>query len=179
METKFELKNIRAIIGLGNPGQKYYKNRHNIGFRVIDSIAQHFNTSWQRSELMEYATVRPEGYDADIYLIKPLTFMNASGQVIPWLLKKGIKAEQILVVHDELEKGYGQLLVRFGGSHKGHNGLKSIMGMIGQDFWRLKFGIGRPDDREQVPAYVLQDFTRDQELMIPGYIDQVFSLLGM
>lgn len=175
MEPKFDSKNIKAIIGLGNPGQKYHKNRHNIGFRVVDELVNRFHGSWQSSELMEYASLRMG--DHEVFVIKPRTFMNASGKVLPWLLKKGIKADQIVVVHDELEKGFGKVLLRFAGSHKGHNGLKSIMGIVGPDFWRLKFGISRPDDREEVPDYVLADFARNEEEQVPAYIDQILDLI--
>lgn len=180
MEPKFDSTNIKAIIGLGNPGQKYYRNRHNIGFRVVDALVDQFHGSWQTSELMEYATVRmndASGQSHDVVVIKPRTFMNNSGKVLGWLQKKGIKPDQIVVVHDELEKGFGKVLLRFGGSHKGHNGLKSIMGSIGPDFWRLKFGISRPDDREEVPDYVLADFSKQEEEQVPDFIDQSISLI--
>lgn len=175
MEPKFESTNIKAIIGLGNPGQKYHKNRHNIGFRIVDALVDQFHGSWQTSELMEYATIRIN--DHDVQVIKPRTFMNSSGKVLPWLQKKGIKPDQIVVVHDELEKGFGKVLLKFGGSHKGHNGLKSIMGLIGPDFWRLKFGISRPDGREEVPDYVLGDFPKQEEEQIPSFIDQSIRLI--
>jgi len=176
MEKQFDIKNIRAIIGLGNPGPKYVKHRHSIGFRVLDALADHLMVQWNSVEKMEYATARlPSGQE--MHLIKPLTFMNSSGQVLPWLQKKGIKPDQILVVHDELEKKFGQLVFNISGSHKGHNGLRSIISMIGPDFWRLKFGVGRPDDREQVPNYVLTDFPKNEEAEIPLLIDKVVSMI--
>jgi PTH1 family peptidyl-tRNA hydrolase len=88
--------------------------------------------------------------------------MNDSGKVIPSLSKQGIKAENILVVHDELEKPFGDLSIRMGGSAKGHNGLRSIIGVCGMDFPRLRFGIGRPAQREEVPDYVLSNFSENQ-----------------
>ncbi len=175
MNAEYSSNAIKAIIGLGNPGQKYYKHRHSIGFRVLDELAQQLNASWQSSELMEYAAVRMN--DHEVFLIKPTTFMNSSGKVMPWLQKKGIKPEQIVVVHDELEKPFGQVLIKMGGSHKGHNGLKSIMGAIGGDFWRLKFGIGRPDDKTQVPDYVLTNFSPQEEGGVQGLIERAIGLL--
>lgn len=98
-----------------------------------------------------------------ILLIKPQTFMNASGKVIPALLKQGIKAENILVVHDELEQPFGNLKMRVGGSARGHNGLKSIIAACGDQFARLRFGIGRPPLKEDVPNYVLEKFKENAE----------------
>jgi PTH1 family peptidyl-tRNA hydrolase len=103
--------------------------------------------------------------------------MNNSGRVLPSLQKKGIKPEQILVIHDELEKPFGKIVLRFGGSHKGHNGLKSIMSMIGADFWHLAFGIGRPADKNDVPTYVLSNFSPDEASRVPELIDQSLALL--
>jgi len=175
MEQHYDVKNIKAIIGLGNPGSQYYRHRHSIGFRVLDELAQEYGATWRTAENMDYALIRVN--DQEIFLIKPTTYMNSSGKVLPWLQKKGIKADQILVVHDELEKKFGEVLLKFGGSHKGHNGLKSIMNMIGADFWRLRFGIGRPEEREEVPNYVLTDFSKDQESQLPLLIAKAIGII--
>lgn len=151
---------IKAIIGLGNPGPKYHNHRHNIGFRVLDALAEQHGGSWQTKDNAEVAQITIN--DQRVLLIKPLTFMNDSGRVISPLLKQGIKAENILVVHDELEKPFGNLSIRIGGSAKGHNGLRSIIGACGPDFARLRFGIGRPEQREDVPNYVLSNFSESQ-----------------
>lgn len=166
---------IKAVIGLGNPGQQYYHNRHNIGFRVLDILAHAYGAEWHSKDNLEYAEVRIE--DHRVILIKPQTFMNSSGQVIPFLQKKGIGPENILVVHDELEKPFGKLAIRLGGSHRGHNGLRSLMGVCGGDFWRLRFGIGRPENKEHdVAHYVLANFTEDEkeiERLINDAIDMI------
>lgn len=175
MESVFTFQSIRAVIGLGNPGSKYYKNRHNIGFRVVDALADYFHGSWHTINNMEVATVRVN--EQELHLIKPQTFMNDSGRVLGWLTKKGIKADQILVVHDELEKDFGKLLFKLGGSHKGHNGLRSIMGVIGADFWRLKFGISRPAEREDVPKYVLENFSSAEELQLATLIQKSVEMI--
>lgn len=147
---------IKAIIGLGNPGPKYHRNRHNIGFLILDALAERHGGSWQKKDNAEIAQVTIN--DQRVLLIKPLTFMNDSGKVIPSLLKQGVKPEQMLVVHDELEKPFGNLSIRIGGSAKGHNGLRSIIGVCGPDFARLRFGIARPERKEEVPNYVLSNF---------------------
>lgn len=173
-----EVKNntIQALIGLGNPGSKHYYQRHNIGFRVLDVLADTYGASWHTKGESEQALITVNGHK--IALIKPQTFMNASGRVIPSLIKQGIKAESILVVHDELELPFGQVKYKLGGSHKGHNGLRSIIGVCGADFMRVRCGIGRPSNKDDVPDYVLQRFTEsehDIESMIQSAIGMIES----
>lgn len=178
--TVFNPNLIKAIIGLGNPGQPYYKTRHSIGFRIIDKIAEQSNSLFNQSDNKEYIKADinlVNGGVISVYLIKPLTFMNKSGEVIPFLQKKGIKPEEILVIHDELEKPFGNVSIKFGGSAKGHNGLKSIIGFMGQDFWRLRFGIGRPNDNCDVGSYVLTPFSKEEENQIDHLIQKSISLI--
>jgi PTH1 family peptidyl-tRNA hydrolase len=167
-----EKPTIKVIIGLGNPGSKYYTTRHSIGFCILDALVEKHNLVWQKSDLMEYAELRN---DAVIYFIKPMTYMNSSGKVIPWLQKKGIKSEDIMVIHDDLEKKFGSISIKQGGSARGHNGLRSIIGMIGQNFWRLRFGIGRPENKEDVGDYVLESFSKDEEPQILELINKACS----
>ena len=176
MNPQYDINNIRAIIGLGNPGPKYAKTRHNIGFRVLDQIAREYQVSWQENKNMLYAIIT-ELNDQPVYVIKPLTFMNTSGEVMPWLTKKGIKGDQIIVVHDELEKPFGSNATKFSGSAKGHNGLRSIIGVIGQDFWRLRFGIGRPQPETSVADYVLNPFSAEEEQKLSQLISAQCQLL--
>lgn len=171
----YDFNKIKAIIGLGNPGGKYTKTRHNIGFRVVEQLADRYGAQWKASDLMDYAQVQLD--TRSIYLVKPMTFMNNSGQVLPFLRKKGILPAEILVVHDELEKGLGKLGLKFGGSARGHNGLRSIQGAIGQDFWRLRFGIGRPEEKSDVSRYVLSPFRPDEEVAVAELVDRAISLV--
>jgi peptidyl-tRNA hydrolase, PTH1 family len=154
--------NIKVIIGLGNPGTKYHYNRHNIGFLIVDALAEKYNGSWHKKEIAEVADIQIG--DKKIILIKPQTFMNSSGKIIPSLAKQGIKADNILVVHDELEKPFGKVELKTGGSHRGHNGLRSIIEFCGADFHRLRFGIGRPENKDDVADYVLSNFSKDEYL---------------
>lgn len=156
-----ETQKIKAIIGLGNPGSKYYKTRHSIGFRVLDELGNRHGAHWRGDTLAQTAEVMIGGNK--VLLIKPQTFMNSSGRVIPGLQKQGIKADQILVVHDELEKPFGTLAFKIGGSHRGHNGLRSIIEACGADFERLRFGIGRPENKEEVGDYVLEQFHEPED----------------
>jgi peptidyl-tRNA hydrolase, PTH1 family len=179
-DKKFDLRLIKAIIGLGNPGVAYHKTRHNIGFRIIDTIAEQSSSLFNQHDNKEYAKVDislSDGGIVSVYLIKPLTFMNKSGEVILFLQKKGIKPEEILVIHDELEKPFGNISIKFGGSAKGHNGLKSIINYMGQDFWRLRFGIGRPGDKSDVGSYVLSPFTKEEESQVADLIQKSASLI--
>lgn len=179
MVNSFDFALIRACIGLGNPGSKYAHTRHNIGFRCIDSVAQTLGADWKTSPLMDTAETKNPLSNKTLYLIKPQTFMNESGRVMGFLQKKGIKPEEILVFHDELEKPFGFTGVSFGGSAKGHNGLRSIIGMIGSDFWRLKFGIGRPANKEDVGSYVLTSFLPAETSTIPDHLESVKKLLSI
>lgn len=165
---------IKAIVGLGNPGPAYSATRHNIGFLIVDALAEQHHAVWHTKQNMELATIAL--YDRTLLLIKPMTYMNDSGKVLPYLAKQGIKQENILVVHDELELPFGVLKFKFDGSAKGHNGLKSIMAHGGSNFLRLRFGVDRPQDRDQVPDYVLAKFREPQTLM-QEKIDQAINLL--
>lgn len=154
---------IKAIIGLGNPGARFDNTRHNIGFAVVDELARAHGGSWRMKDNMELSEIRIG--ENPILLIKPQTFMNSSGQVIPALTKKGITPENILVVHDELELPFGDLKFKEGGGHKGHNGLRSIIDAGAQACQRLRFGIGRPAEKSEVSDYVLMRFTEPRDVV--------------
>ena len=178
----FDFKKIKAIIGLGNPGQKYYKNRHNIGFRVLDELVSQFGGTWSESKELNHAQVfmkdDPDSLNTHkVFLVKPQTFMNSSGRACSFLLKKGIKPEEILVVHDELEKKFGKLAIRLSGSARGHNGLRSIIGVVGKDFWRLRFGVGRPENKSDVANFVLSNFSSEEEIEVPEMIQKSVDLI--
>lgn len=164
----------KAIIGLGNPGYNYFKTRHNIGFRVLDALAEKFFGEWRLKDNMEMARISIN--NNPVLLIKPQTYMNNSGAVIPYILKQNIKSDQILVVHDELEMPFGKLAIRLGGSARGHNGLRSLMANTKEDFSRLRFGIGRPESKEDVSNYVLQNFAQSSE-EIKSLVDQSISMI--
>jgi len=170
---------ITVIIGLGNPGQQYYYTRHSIGFRVLDELASKYSGVWESKKNMKIVKIVIHG--KQIVLVKPETFMNDSGKVIPFLQQQGIKPENILVVHDELEKPFSALAFKIGGSHRGHNGLRSIISVCGPDFARLRFGIGRPESKNEVGSYVLQNFVHDLKEVEQGVgqavtmIEQLFE----
>lgn len=178
-EKKFNLADIKVIIGLGNPGPKFMMTRHNIGFLIVDALVERCGVSMNKTDLMESIEVVLPNSTQKIILIKPQTFMNSSGKVIPGLLKKGIKAEHILVIHDELEKKFGALQIKFGGSHRGHNGLRSIADVIGLDFWRLRFGVDRPESHEKtdVGSYVLERYAPQEMAQLSEKIEKALQFL--
>lgn len=173
-KLSMQASQIQVIIGLGNPGQSYYYQRHSIGFRILDELAQKYGATWHARDLMEYAKISINGHH--VLLVKPQTYMNSSGKVIPYLTKQGIKAENILVVHDELELPFGKIALKMGGSAKGHNGLKSLIAVCGDNFARFRFGIGRPADKATVPDYVLSHFSESSILFEEALAKAVAAL---
>lgn len=168
---KLSIIMIKVIIGLGNPGPRFASTRHNIGFVVLDALATEEHLSWKQKDNFLYTEWN------DTLLIKPQTFMNESGKVIPFLLKKGIKPEEMLVVHDELELPYGTVKHRQDGSHRGHNGLRSIIAACGANFHRIRVGIGRPEQKEDVPDYVLAPFSHSEVAQQPSIINQALIII--
>lgn len=151
------MSEIKLIVGLGNPGAEYTHTRHNAGFWLIDELAWAWNARLKEEKKFfgEVARVtRPEG---EIWLLKPNTFMNRSGQAVAALASfYKIKPEEILVVHDELDIPCGRIRFKLGGGNGGHNGLKDIQVRLGTPgFYRLRLGIDHPGDRNLVVGYVL------------------------
>jgi peptidyl-tRNA hydrolase, PTH1 family len=158
---------IRMIVGLGNPGPDYAQTRHNAGFWLVDLLAERHGGAFrtERKFGAEMAAVRLEG--ADVLLLKPQAFMNRSGgpvQAAGAYFK--IPAEQVLVAHDELDLPPGDVRLKQGGGHGGHNGLRSLIAHLGQGFWRLRLGIGHPGNRAEVIDYVLSRPSREDEALI-------------
>lgn len=151
---------MQIFAGLGNPGAKYAANRHNIGFMAVDRIAvEHGFGPWKHRFQGELAEGRLG--NARVLLLKPMTFMNLSGQSVGEAMRYfKLAPEYITVFHDELDLAPGKLRVKLGGGHAGHNGLRSVESHIGAGFRRVRLGIGHPGRKELVTSYVLQDFAR-------------------
>ncbi len=154
---------MRMIVGLGNPGGKYVATRHNIGFILLDAIADYYGGAWRSKFQGEEQKLTIAA--RDVILLKPQTFMNLSGQSVGAAAKfYKIKPRDIFVVHDELDLEPGRVKLKQGGGHAGHNGLRSLIEYIGADFERLRVGIGHPGNKAQVSNYVLHEFAKsDQE----------------
>ena len=155
------------VVGLGNPGPKYAHTRHNIGFLVIDQLADQLGVQLTQQKFNGHYGQGSLPTGAPITLLKPQTFMNLSGKsVAPCAQFFKIPPERIIVVHDELEFPFGVIKVKVGGGHAGHNGLKSINASMGTNaFLRLRVGIGRPQ-RGSVSDYVLSSFSADDSVWL-------------
>ena len=152
---------IKAIVGLGNPGPKYFFTPHNIGFLILDHLSQSAQSEWVEKHNMLQSFIQIDGQK--ILLIKPLTFMNNSGEILSYLHKSGIKIENILVVHDEIDFDFGKVSFKQGGSARGHNGLRSIIAYAGQNFLRLRVGVGRPENSADVGNFVTNVFVQSEQ----------------
>jgi peptidyl-tRNA hydrolase, PTH1 family len=154
---------LHLIVGLGNPGQKYARNRHNIGFMALDAIARRWNAKpWKAKFQAEITDIIVDG--EKVLLLKPQTFMNESGRAVGEAMRfHKIALEDIAVFHDELDLAPAKLRVKTGGGNAGHNGLRSISAHCGNDYPRIRMGIGHPGDKDMVHAYVLSDFAKSEE----------------
>ncbi|MBI1272464.1 MAG: aminoacyl-tRNA hydrolase [Alphaproteobacteria bacterium] len=150
----------QLIVGLGNPGAEYAKNRHNIGFMAVDALhAAHGFSAWKRKFRGEAAEGAIGGVRA--LLLKPLTYMNLSGNAVQQAMEfYRLAPGDVFVLHDEIELAPGKVRIKQGGGAAGHNGLKSIQSHIGPGFWRVRLGVGRPSTPQDVHDYVLSNFAR-------------------
>jgi PTH1 family peptidyl-tRNA hydrolase len=163
------------LVGLGNPGPRYAKNRHNVGFMAVDRIVRDHSFGAFR------ARARFEGEIAEGILgpekavaLKPDTFMNESGRSVRKLSTYyKIAPERIIVVHDDLDLAPGKVKVKLDGGNAGHNGLEDIDAHIGRDYWRLRIGIGHPGDRDLVTPYVLSDFVQSDSAWLDPLLDAI------
>ena len=151
---------MKLIVGLGNPGAKYAHNRHNIGFMVLDEVARCARaTPWKERFSAQFSEATIEGDKA--LLLKPQTYMNESGRAVQSACKFYKLTEcDIIVFHDELDLEPAKLRIKKGGGNAGHNGLRSITAHIGNDYTRVRLGIGHPGDKALVHNYVLNDFAK-------------------
>lgn len=168
---------IKLLVGLGNPGDKYQATRHNAGFWWIDQLAASTNSKLAADA--KFFGVAGKCSGTDTWLLKPTTFMNASGKAVAALANYyKILPEEILVVHDELDLPPETVKLKKGGGHGGHNGLKDITAALGTaDFWRLRLGIGHPGDRNEVINFVLKAPSRDDQTAINQSIDNSIEIV--
>jgi len=164
---------MKLLIGLGNPGARYAANRHNIGFRAVDSIAErHGLGPWKRR--FQGEAVEGRIGEQKVLILKPQTYMNESGRAAgeaARFFKLG--TDDMIVFHDELDLAPGKVKVKQGGGHAGHNGLKSLTAHCGADFWRVRLGIGHPGDKARVSAYVLGDFAKADAKWLDPLLDAI------
>ncbi len=160
---------MHLIVGLGNPTDKHKNNRHNVGFMVIDHIV----------DLLKPSPVKKSSFKGELYkkekllLLKPQTFMNLSGESVREVASfYKIPAENIIVIHDDLDLPLGVIRFKIGGSSGGHNGLKSIDKHLSNAYKRVRIGIGRPKTKEEVVKYVLSDFTKEEEECLKNIVER-------
>ena len=174
---------IRLIVGLGNPGSEYAQTRHNAGFWFVDEVADRLKVSLAPERSYFGVAARTSVAGRPLWLLMPTTYMNLSGKSVAALARFfKIAPDEILVAHDELDLQPGQVRLKLGGSHAGHNGLKDIHAQLGSgDYWRLRIGIGHPGIKELVQPYVLQNFPAEEMMQwvepLTGSIAETIPLL--
>lgn len=162
---------MRLFVGLGNPGPKYLGNRHNIGFVAVDRIASRWGFSPWRARFQGVSCEGEIG-GQKVLLLKPGTYMNESGRAVgeaARFFKIGL--DSLYVFHDELDLPPAKLRVKKGGGNAGHNGLRSITAHLGNDYWRVRMGIGHPGDKALVHAHVLNDFAKSEQGWVVALCD--------
>ena len=165
----------KLLVGLGNPGDKYFETKHNVGFMLIDQLAKKQNVTFTNDKIFQADLASFFFNGEKIYLVKPTTFMNESGKAVHALLAYyGLDIKDLLVIYDDLDMEVGKIRLRAKGSAGGHNGIKSIIQHIGtQTFNRVKIGIGRPKNGMSVVNHVLSTFDKDDYIGILQSIDKV------
>jgi peptidyl-tRNA hydrolase, PTH1 family len=166
------------VAGLGNPGPEYAANRHNVGFMVADLLAERIGGRFKRAgkaqaQVVEGRIGPPGPASRRVILAKPMSYMNLSGGPVNALREfYKVPVANIVAVHDELDIDYGTLRLKLGGGDNGHNGLKSMTKVMGADYHRVRFGIGRPPGRMQVADFVLRDFSAAERKELDYFVDR-------
>ena len=173
---------IRLIVGLGNVGAEYERTRHNAGFWLVDAIARKAGAYFSEERKFHGEVARIRSHDGELWLLKPSTYMNRSGQaVVALALYFKILPTQILVAHDELDLPPGAVKLKRGGGHAGHNGLRDIQAKLSTaDFWRLRLGIGHPRSlqmTQEVADFVLHPPSREHQQQIDAALDRALDVL--
>jgi len=165
---------MKLIVGLGNPGPRYAKSRHNVGFRCVDAISRHAGiTMSERRQLAVIGQGRMEG--EEVVLVKPRTFMNHSGDAVSYLIDRfHTPLHDLLIIYDDMDLPIGKIRIRPEGSAGGQRGMVSIISALrSQEFPRIRVGIGRPPEETGGVSHVLGSFSREEERMLLGVIDTV------
>lgn len=162
------------LVGLGNPGKDYAKTRHNIGFIFLDYLAEKFNLSFKQSRWQAEIT-KETLWGRQVILLKPLTYMNRSGQAVGEACRyHHIEPSEMLVIHDDLDLELGKIKLVTNRGTGGHNGIRSIVEHLGtRDFMRIRVGIGRPRTKEEVSNYVLNRFAPEEQVLIQQTLENI------
>lgn len=175
------MSRVSLIVGLGNPGSEYEHTRHNAGFWFLDELARLKNISFKPEKKFYGEVARYKHNGEDVWLLKPTTFMNLSGQAVQALAHfYKINLDEILVVHDELDLSVDTARLKKGGGHGGHNGLRDIASkMGGNNYLRLRLGIGHPGDKNKVTNHVLKKASTDDQISIERNIERALNVLPL
>jgi len=172
---------MKLLVGLGNPGQKYEKNRHNIGFMSLDALVQAEAFSWDFSYNNKFAAEILDGHLwwEKVVLMKPMLFMNKSGLPIKQVMDYyKLSVDEVLVLHDEIDHKFGSVKLKIGWGHAWHNGLRNIIEHIGKDFARVRIGVDHPGHKDAVADYVLSDFSKKEEENFDEIFVKVMEIVG-
>ncbi len=171
---------LRLIVGLGNPGTQYEQTRHNAGFWFVERLARRHHGQFRCEARFSADVARIQVAGHEVWLLQPQTFMNRSGQAVrPFADFYKIAPEAILVAHDEIDLPPGEVRLKKGGGHGGHNGLRDLVQHLGPDFWRLRFGVGHPGHRDLVAGYVLSRAPSAEQTLLDAGIERAADHLPM
>ncbi len=171
---------LKLIVGLGNPGAEHERQRHNAGFHFVEALAARHGGTFRYEPRHQADLARVRIADSDVWLAKPMTYMNCSGGPLGSIATfYKIGPAEMLVAYDELDFPPGDVRLKFGGGHGGHNGMRDILANIADGFWRLRLGIGHPGDRDKVLHYVLGRPSKADEELIGGAIAAATDVVPM
>lgn len=161
------------IVGLGNPGETYQNHRHNVGFMAVDAIAAAHGFGPARLKWRAHVMEGKIGSEKAL-ILKPMTYMNESGNAVRDAVAfHKIELDHVWVLYDELDLAEGKVRVKLGGGNAGHNGLRSITAHVGNDYWRVRIGIGHPGEKERVTGHVLGNFTKADRMWVDPLLDAI------
>ena len=177
---KGSLPKIKLIVGLGNPQENLLGTRHNAGYWYLDKFLEKFNATLSEDKKINSYLSKIDYKDDQIFLMKPTFFINDSGKSVSSFIKYyKIAPESILVIHDDIDLEVGDIKLKFGGGHGGHNGLRDIISNLGKDYWRLRVGVGHPGEKSLVHNYVLGKPSKTDELEINISISESFEVIDI
>ena len=169
---------FKLIVGLGNPGNEYARTRHNAGFWFVDELARTHGGTWRRESKYQCELARVRVGDAEVWLMKPQTYMNRSGAAVQAVAGfYRIAPAQMLVAHDEIDLPPGVVRLKQAGGHGGHNGVRDVIALLGPDFWRLRIGVGHPGSKDQVIDAVLDRASAPEQQLIDAALARAYAAL--
>ena len=177
---KGSLPKIKLIVGLGNPQENLLGTRHNAGYWYLDKFLEKFNVTLSEDKKINSYLSKIDYKDEQIFLMKPTFFINDSGKSVSSFIKYyKITPESILVIHDDIDLEVGDIRLKFGGGHGGHNGLRDTISHLGKDYWRLRVGVGHPGEKSLVHNYVLSKPSKKDDLEINISISESFEVIDI